>query len=189
MTRLGEAGGIAPAPPPGTVVSPVAVGGSEEGAVGLKGSSTLVGLHFESIATTALGLAGSVPIAGKVALEFVKIGFRDSAVLEDPHRFQLALASGIPANQAALDSGEQLFPQASSAAGSKACVMVFSSSEGFFVPVTTVVQLNGRRIVCGWYNGATTTGDAYVLLGVHRVLGGAGGGDPSFLSGEPVVDW
>lgn len=180
--------------PVGGVV-PVGVGegpaptrfGQGEAAVGLGSTSTIVGLHFQSVANAASSFAGTAPIAGKVQLEGVYISVGTGSVREDPHRFQLAIATNVPSSQAGIDAEEQVFPRSSQAVDSRFDLPVFGIVQDLFLPVTTGLVLNGRRIVCRFYCGSTATIDAYVGLILHRVSGGGTAGDPGFLSGEEVI--
>jgi hypothetical protein len=146
-------------------------------------------LHFESIAASSWGLAGTVPIAGKVQLEGLILFAGSTHVAEDPHMVQLALGTEIPATQAALLGEEQLFPRASQAVGAMSGFPVNAYYAMLFVPVTTVVSFNGRRLLGGFYNGnGVSAMDGYVGVLMHRIYGGSSSGDPAFLSGEEVVD-
>lgn len=160
----------------------------ESPVIALLSSSTIVGLHWQSVATVASGFAGSAPIDGKVELEGVVISVQKVPAAEDPHRFQLAVASDVPTTQAEVDAGDQLFPRASQAAGSRFDVVVAWGDAGFFLPVGTIVALNGRRFIGRWYNGSTASADAYIGLVLHGVYGGWRGSYASFLAGEQVVE-
>lgn len=159
-----------------------------EGARGLWSTSTVVGLHFQSLAAAGSGFAGTAPIAGKVQLEGLFLSIRSAAAAEDPMRLQLAIGSNVPSTQAGIDGEEQMFPRASQAADSRYDLVLVASGGGFFLPVSTVLMMNGRRIVGRWYNGASATDDFYVGLILHRVIGGDERGDPGFLSGEEIFD-
>lgn len=166
----------------------VEVPGGDGVALGLLSSSTFVGLHWQSVAAGGSGFAGSAPIAGKVELEGLIVGPQRVPAAEDPHRFQLGLASDVPASQAAMDAAEQLFARVSQADDSRFDLVVAWGDAGLFVPIGPVLAVNGRRIVGRWYNGATGAGDAWVGVTLHKVVGGAGQPDPGFLSGERVQD-
>lgn len=169
-------------PPPGKMVGP-------DGAIGVRASSTVVGLHFASIGAATLGFGGSAPIAGKVQLEGIIFMAGSSAPAEDPHRFQMALASDVPASAADLDAAEQMFPRISQLVATRNFIILDLGSLSFWLPVTTVLAMNGRRLVGGFYNGhAANAMDGYVGFVMHRVYGGASSGDPAFLSGEEVEE-
>lgn len=157
-------------------------------AVAVRSSSTVVGLHWQSVAGAGSGFAGSPPIAGKVELEGILISVQKVPAAGDPHRFRLAIATEIAASQAAIDGEHQLFPYASSATDSRYDLVVAWGDAGLFFPVETVLALNGRRIVGRWYNGSAVVADAYLGLVLHGVIGGESLGAPGFLVGEPVVD-
>lgn len=160
----------------------------ERAAIAVLSSSTIVGLHWQSVAAAGSGFAGSAPIEGVVELEGLVFSVQKVPAGEDPHRFQIAVASDVPASQGDVDAGDQLFPRASQAVDSRFDVIVAWGDAGFFLPVGTIVGLYGRRFVGRWYNGATAAADAYVGLVVHGVYGGRLGGYGSFLSGEHVVE-
>lgn len=162
------------------------VAGGAGVAAALLSSSTVVGLHWQSVGAGASGFAGSAPIAGKVELEGLLLGPQRVPVAEHPHRFQLGLSSEVPVSQAEMDAAEQLFPRASQAEASRFDLVVAWGDGGLFLPVGSVLAMGGRRIVGRWYNGAAGTGDAFVGVVLHRIIGGAGMGEPGFLSGEPV---
>lgn len=157
-------------------------------AAALLSSSTLVGLHWQSVGAGASGFAGSAPIAGKVELEGLLLGPQRVPVAEDPHRFQLGLLSDVPVNQGEMDAGEQLFPRVSQAEASRFDLVVAWGDAGLFLPVGSVLAMSGRRIVGRWYNGSSVACDAFVGVVLHRVIGGAGMGEPGFLCGESVQD-
>ena len=188
MTRLTGISGAAPAGPPAGMVAPTAIGSLADAAVGLRGSSTVIGLHWQSVAAGVSGFVGSLPIAGKVRLEQLYWVQAQSADPEDPHRLQIGLGSDVPTTQAELDAAEPMFPQASQLFATRYSLLMCSVRRQLVLPVSTIVKMNGRRFVAGFYNGAAGVTDVYVALVVHRVVGGAGGGDPSFLMGEPIVD-
>lgn len=174
--------------PPVALPLGVAAPGNGEGAVGLRSTSTIVGLHFQSVSPSAMAFAGSAPIAGKVQLEGIIAVVDIVSAGEDPHRVQLALASDVPTTQAELDAAEQMFPRASQASDSRFSFIVSGKGGQAFFPIGTALVLNGRRIVGGFYNGhATSPEDVYVGLILHRVTGGESAGDPGFLTGEEVV--
>ena len=157
------------------------------GAVGLRGSSTVVGLHFAGVAAGGSGFAGSVPIAGKVQLEGLWMEAGLPSPVGDLHELQLAIATGVPASQAAVDAGEQLFPRGSSLGGEASTIFWCGGDAGVFVPLTTVVAMNGRRFIGRVTNRHALTGsEFYIGLVMHRVVGGSTAGDPPFLSGEEI---
>ena len=167
------------------VQRPVA-GPDDDVAVGLRGSSTILGVHFQSVGAATLSIGGTLPIAGKVQLEGLWLMTAASAAVLDPHRFQCTLDSEVPADQAGLDGGEQLFPGASNLSVSKNSLMYTGDVASFFVPVTTLLKMNSRRLIVGWTNGGGGASDAYFAFVLHRVIGGQGGGDPHLFSSEEV---
>ncbi len=162
--------------------------GAPTQAVAILSSSTIVGLHWQSVAAGASGYAASAPIEGKLELEGILITPAGIPALEDPHRFQLAVASDLPSTQAEIDAADQLFPRASQAAASRFDLVIPWGSAGLFLPVGSVLVIAGRRIVGRWYNGATSTADAYIALVVHDLSGGEHTTHAAFLSGEPVQE-
>lgn len=162
------------------------VGRGRGEAVGWRSSSTIVGLHWESVAAGGTAFVGSAPVAGKVRLEGVLLSVDRGPVAEDPHRVQLAVATDVPGSQDELDAAEQIFPRASQAVASRFAVVLPSAVGALFVPVGGVVGLHGRRFVGGFYNGDARSIDVYVGLVVHRVSGGAFLGRFGFLWGEAV---
>lgn len=163
--------------------------GAGDAAIGLRSSSTIVGLSFGTIAATATGYGGSVPIAGKVQLEgayFVCPVLPDAGVL---HYAQLGIASDVPTTQAEVDGAEQLFPRASNVVGEASTILLGGLGEDVFLPLSTVVVMNGRRFIGRATNKSTVApGGFYVALLMHRVYGGSVAGDPAFLSGEEVIE-
>lgn len=168
--------------------TPDVVEAGDVGAEAIISTSTIVGLHWLSIPATGNGFAGSDPIAGKVELEGIVFSVQGVPAGEDPHRFQLAIATEVPADQAAVDAGDQLFPRASQAADSRFDVVVCWGDAGFFLPVGAIVVLDGRRFIGRWYNGATAAGDAYIGLVLHGVSGGTRASMAGFMEGEPVKE-
>ena len=174
----------------GRVPERTGVGGkwaTPSGGVGLRASSTIVGLHFAAVAAGGGGYAGSVPIAGKVQLEGVWLVAGITVGSGELHQFQLAIATEIPASQADMDAGEQLFPRASTLAGEGSTLLFGLWGGGMVIPVTTLIAMNGRRFIGRVTNrhGATAS-TFYVGLVLHRVIGGSTAGDPPFLLGEEV---
>lgn len=162
-------------------------GGVADPAVGLRASSTLVGLGFGAIAQTATGLAGSAPIAGKVQLEGIWIVSGVLPVAGGLHRLQLAIDSEVPSTAGDVDAGEQLFTRANTIAGELSTIDFGGLGQDMWLPLTTVVAMNGRRFIGRIVNQSTAAaGGFYVGLVMHRVYGGASSGDPAFLSGEEV---
>lgn len=157
-------------------------------AVAILSSSTIVGLHWQSVAPGTSGYAASAPIEGKLELEGVLIAPQGIPADADPHRFQLAVASDLPSTQAEIDAADQLFPRASQAIATRYCLIIPWGSAGLFLPVGSVLAPAGRRIVGRWYNGATSTADAYISLVVHGLSGGEHTTHAAFLSGEPVEE-
>lgn len=172
-----------------TLQAAAAGAGEAEGdAVGLWSTSTIVGLHWESVAAAGSGFAGSSPIAGKVELEGVVFGPQKVPAGEDPHRFRFGVATSVPSTEDGLAAEVQLFPRSSQAAGSRNDVVVAWGDLGFFLPVSTLINMMGRRLVGRWYNGSTSTADAYVAFVLHEVVGGESGGLGGFLLGEAVTE-
>ena len=156
-------------------------------AVGLRASSTIVGLHFAAVAGGGVGFAGSAPIAGKVQLEGFWWVCNTTPAAGELHELQLAIDSEVPGNQVAVDAGEQLFARASTVAGEGSTIYGFVYGSGWFMPLTTVVAMNGRRFIGRIKNLSAAAASAfYVGLVMHQVVGGALSGDPAFLSGEEV---
>jgi len=180
MSRFGPAGEIGRGPGPQRV-------SGEEAGIALASSSTIVGLHFQSIGALSVGFAGSAPIAGRVQLQGLWWQFNVASGNVDPHRIQMAVGSNVPTTQAELDAGEAMFPRASQVAESRFAFVFFRSDDSRFVPVGTVLALNGRRIVGGFFNGSGSTIDAYVGLVLQRIVGGVQSGDPPFLEGEEIA--
>lgn len=151
-------------------------------------TSTIVGLHWESVAAGGTGFVGTSPIAGKIELEGLLFGPQKVPAGEDPHRFRLGVATTVPGSELVLAAEVQLFPRASQAVDFPADVVVAWGDAGLFLPVSTLINMMGRRIVGRWYNGATVAGDAYVGIVLHEVVGGEGGPAGGFLLGEPVLE-
>ena len=168
--------------------TPDVVEADRPGAEALISSSTIVGLHFSAIPSTGNGFVGSAPVPGKVELEGIVFSVQGVPAAEDPHRFQLAIASEVPSNQEDVDAGDQLFPRASQLAESRHDIVVAWGDAGFFLPVGSIVHLNGRRFIARWFNGNVLSagGDAYLGIVVHGVSGGTGASMAGFLEGEPV---
>ena len=162
--------------------------GSGAGGVGLRSTSTVVGLHWSSVGAGSAAFVGCAPIAGKVRLEGVLFVFDRGPLAEDPHRVQLAVASDVPSTQAEMDDGVQLFPRASQTSAGRYAMAWPAAAGALFLPVGGVVAMGGRRFVGGFYNGDSRAIDAYVGLVVHRVSGGAIVGRFGFLFGEPVLE-
>lgn len=158
----------------------------DEPAVALRGSSTILGIHFLSVGAGALSIGATEPLAGKVQLSGLWLQVLALPVVEDPHRFQIVLSSTLPTDQAGLDGGEQVFPRGSNQSESKNTLLYLGGTSGIFIPVSSLLLMNTRRLVCGWTNGGTITADGYLGFVAHRVIGGVGGGDPHFLLSQEV---
>lgn len=161
---------------------------SDAPAIALLSTSTIVGLHWQSVGAGASGFVGSAPIDGLVELEGLVFSVQGVPVAEDPHRFQIAIASEVPSAQADVDAGDQLFPRASQAGDSRFDIVVAWGNAGFFLPVGAVVALFRRRFVARWYNGGTGTADAYVGLVLHGVFAGSRATYAGFGAGEFIVE-
>lgn len=158
------------------------------GAVGWRSSSTIVGLHWQSVAAGSTSFVGSSPITDKVRLEGILFLIDRGPMAEDPHRIQLGVATDVPTTQAEMDAAGQVFPRGSQAVESRFSIPWAAASGAVFVPLGGVIALHGRRFVGGFYNGDSRAIDAYVGLVVHRVSGGAFVGRFGFLWGEPVQE-
>lgn len=154
--------------------------------VALTGSSTVVGLHWQSVGSGSTSFVGSVPLPGKVQVSGVFLSADRGSAVEDPHRFQFAVATGVPGSQAVLDEAQQVFAAASQVTGERSGLLVCAEVASVFLPVSSVIGFRGRRLVGGFYNGNSRTVDAYAAFVVHRVSGGALVSAFGFLWGESV---
>ena len=154
--------------------------------VALTGSSTIVGLHWQSVGSGSTSFVGSVPLPGKVQVTGVLLSVDRGSAVEDPHRFQFAVATGTPGSQAELDGSQQVFAAASQVGGQRSGVVVCAENASVFLPVSSVIGFHGRRLVAGFYNGNSRTVDAYAAFVLHRVSGGALVSAFGFLWGERV---
>jgi len=159
----------------------------EPPAVAFSSTSTVVGLHWASAASTAVSFAGTAPLTGNIQLEGVFFAVRSGPGLEDPHRLQLAIATNVPGNQAALDAGVQIFPRAGQTPGIESALLLTLLNGGMYFPVSTVINVDGMRIVGGFYNASGSVQDLYVPIVLRGVAGGDVGALPTFLQG-PVVE-
>lgn len=165
------------------------MGGGDAGtgeAVALTGSSTIVGLHWEAVAAGGTGFVGSVPLPGKVQVTGVLLSADRGSVVEDPHRFHFAVATGVPGSLWELDGEQQVFAAGSQSSGERSGVVVCGEIASVFLPVSSVIGFHGRRLVGGFYNGNSRAVDAYAAFVVHRVSGGALVQAFGFLWGESV---
>lgn len=180
--------GEAPAP---SVVTPAAIAGVRpfgEPAIGLRASSTVVGLYFGSAGAAATVYAGSAPIAGKVQLEALWIESGGPGLTGALDEVQLGLANAVPTSDAEVDASEALFSRASQVSGDQKTIYVRGGGASVVIPLSTVLVCNGRRFVGRFKNGgAVAATRMYVGLVMHRVYGGSSSGDPAFLSGEEVL--
>lgn len=162
-------------------------GGDGKPAVAIVSTSTVVGLHWQSVAAGADGFVASAPIEGKVELEGILITPQGVPVLEDPHRFQVALGSSLAVDQAGMDAGIQLFPRGSQASGSRYDLVVAWGSAGLYLPIGAGLNVNGLRFLGRWYNGGASSADAYLGIWLHLLVGGEPSLNTGFLSGEFIA--
>lgn len=156
--------------------------------VALRSTSTIVGMWFNSVTALGDGFSSTDPISGKVQLEglFVSMGGSTGASLS--HRLTLAIRSEQATSQNEIEVSELVFPRAGGGV-IRVGRLAFPGPAGqFFIPLNTVLAINGRRLVGMWENGDSVVQDFYVGLVLHRVEGGESTGDPGFLSGESVRD-
>ena len=153
-------------------------------AIALRSSGTVVGFEFHTLGVGNIAYACSPPMAGKVRLtRIVCLGSKIGDVLSF-HRIQLAVGSEKVWSTADLNKEEQVFPAACDNPAYRSSLIIYYLAMPFQLEVSRVLGMNGRRILCGFRNGAAAVGTFYVGLVLEGVVFGEGRSRLEFLSGE-----
>lgn len=165
----------------------------DEGKVGgraivLRSSATIVGMNWYDVAGLATVFSGTVPIAGKVCLEWLSFNGGAIGTYLKLCWLQLAIASEVPVFQSDLDAGEQVFPHMSSVVGAESRLSFRIAYYPEVFRLGMGISMNGRRFVAGFYNGGANAASVQMTLGLTRVVGGEVGSGVQFLSGERL-EW
>lgn len=153
-------------------------------AIAIRGSGEVLGLTFRGVGAGLFAYAATVPIPGKLLLDWVGLQARQYCSTTDLYRLYLSLGNVASPSMPDLHAGEKVFPHLATEPGFEwvVCFGIPSGVPGF--DVGKVIAMNGRRFMAAFYNTSAGAGMFHVLLGVHRVVGGEARSGGRFMGGE-----
>ena len=153
-------------------------------AIVLRSSGTIMGLSFMAVSGSNWAWAGSVPIAGRVMLDWVMIMSRLITGYMGLVSLDLRVASEVPTSVMDVRAADPLFPHASTVWDYRTFLHFAAPYFAYQLPVGKLIAMEGRRLIGAVFNPTIQQADIHVYFGLHGVEGGEGGPGIGFLAGE-----